>query len=172
MERRQFIIGSFHHGGTVLDIGCANGFLLASFMSWCPHQLIPHGIEVDPSVYSARLLLREYASNFHQIGLEGYLASAHQSGFPSTFDFVYWNVWTNFHFNDEHNIDRLKQIIKLVRPSGRLVMGLHDSVESNESKVETLRFEMPVRQPLICMGQSLNLDVAYQTLLAHRRAVS
>ena len=67
------------------------------------------------------------------------MASAHQSGFPSTFDFVYWNVWTNFHLNDEHNIDRLKQIIKLVRPSGRLVMGLYDSVESNESKVETLR---------------------------------
>ena len=138
IETRQFITCSFHHDGTILDIGCANGYLLACFMSWSKYSLIPYGIEVDPSVWRARLLFPEYESNFCQIGLDKYLQSNDRCGFPLSFDFVYWNVWTNFDLTDARNIDTLHEVIALVKPSGRLVMGLYDSWDSNKTKAKIL----------------------------------
>ncbi|UJR34638.1 hypothetical protein I4U23_027415 [Adineta vaga] len=49
---RAFVIDAINKNGTVLDIGCANGFLLACLTEWLQEKsitIVPYGIECDPS---------------------------------------------------------------------------------------------------------------------------
>jgi hypothetical protein len=53
-------------GGMALDLGCANGFLLACLLLWHPQGFIPFGMDIDPArVESARQLMSAFAGNFY-----------------------------------------------------------------------------------------------------------
>jgi SAM-dependent methyltransferase len=53
-------------GGMVLDLGCANGFLLACLLLWHPQGFIPFGIDIDPArIEIARRLMSAFTSNFY-----------------------------------------------------------------------------------------------------------
>ena len=53
-------------GERVLDLGCANGFLLASLLLWHSRGFIPFGMDIDPArIQVACRLLGAFAGNFY-----------------------------------------------------------------------------------------------------------
>ncbi len=42
---RSLIARAVHKSGSILDIGCANGFLLRCLMEWSSHALVPYGFD-------------------------------------------------------------------------------------------------------------------------------
>jgi len=153
VEVRQFMAGIFHRDGTVFDIGCANGFLLACFKHWSKFTLIPYGIEKDSSVYKAEILFPDYFSKNHfvQIDIFDYAESPGTEcpTLPPTFDFVYWNVWSNgFDLDNEKDFKFVEFCMKLVNPNGRLILGFYGTKEQSMSKIDilkrTLKIELDV----------------------------
>ena len=47
-NRRQFIHSAIDKSGTILDIGCGNGFLLRCLQEWSGVDLVPYGIDIHP----------------------------------------------------------------------------------------------------------------------------
>src|SRR3989344_2587836 len=44
---RRFISQTINNDGSLLDYGCANGFLLRCLQEWSSHQLNPYGTDID-----------------------------------------------------------------------------------------------------------------------------
>lgn len=67
-ERRP-ILDAIESDGDLLDIGCANGFLLRCLVKWGSERglrLIPHGLDQGSKLIElAKARLPEYADNFH-----------------------------------------------------------------------------------------------------------
>ena len=51
-EHRQPIVRAVHKPGALLDIGCANGFLLRCLLEWSEYELVPYGIEPEEGLLS------------------------------------------------------------------------------------------------------------------------
>jgi SAM-dependent methyltransferase len=127
IEHRQPICGAIEKLGTLLDIGCANGFLLACLQLWSEHQITPYGIDVDAgSLEMARVLLPEYASHFAQCSLEQ-LPTRASLGLPTRFDYVYWNVWDGLDFNEPQYQTYAENAFAAARDGGRLILGFYDT---------------------------------------------
>src|SRR5205085_2007884 len=47
---RRPIVEAIDHGGTFLDIGCANGYLLESIVRWSSHAIEPYGVDFAPQL--------------------------------------------------------------------------------------------------------------------------
>jgi SAM-dependent methyltransferase len=63
---RRPLAGFIEWGESVLDVGCANGFLLACLMAWHYRGFVPHGFDLNPArIKVARALLIDFAQNFH-----------------------------------------------------------------------------------------------------------
>jgi SAM-dependent methyltransferase len=136
---RRFIATAIHKSGTILDIGCANGFLLRCLQEWSPYTLIPYGIDKDVSrVSDANKLFSSKTKQFANVTLEN-LERLKESGLPESFDFVYWNVWNNTHFDNSFEVGRVELTFKAVRKGGRLILGFYDdSAVSRETKIRRL----------------------------------
>ena len=62
---RRPLAGFIEWGESVLDVGCANGFLLACLMAWHCRGFGPHGFDLNPArIKTARALLIDFAQNF------------------------------------------------------------------------------------------------------------
>ena len=60
-KHRSFIADAIDQGGTFLDIGCANGFLLLCLKEWTKVNLIPYGIDSDlEHIKDCKVLFPEY----------------------------------------------------------------------------------------------------------------
>ncbi|MDE2869207.1 MAG: class I SAM-dependent methyltransferase [Chloroflexota bacterium] len=66
---RRCIAQAVNANGDYLDLGCANGLLLASLVRWCAKRgfaITPHGVDFIPELIDlARKRLPAYAANFH-----------------------------------------------------------------------------------------------------------
>lgn len=66
---RRCIAQAVNADGDYLDLGCANGLLLASLVHWCAKRgftITPHGVDFIPELIDlARKRLPAYAANFH-----------------------------------------------------------------------------------------------------------
>ncbi len=134
-EGRRFIAEGIHKDGTILDYGCANGFLLRSLEEWTDYEIDPYGIDTDAKgVAAAREMFPEKADHFVTLEETG---SAREN-FPKSFDFIYWNAWDNYQFESEKNIELLRQLESRVDPDGRLLLGLYDTKEHNAEKIKKL----------------------------------
>jgi SAM-dependent methyltransferase len=138
-DARRFITRAIHHSGTILDIGCANGFLLRCLQEWSPYRLSPYGIDQDATrLGGASTLFRGAARRFANVGVDR-LQSLARLGLPHTFDFVYWNVWKKTYFDTPNELACLASAAGAVRRRGRLILGFYDvSSESRETKIENL----------------------------------
>jgi len=136
VERRKFFVSVFNKNGSVLDVGCANGLFLACLQYWSPHRFTPFGFDVNDPVQQAALLFPSHPENFRQMNIDDYLRSK-PSSFPSTFDFVFWNVWKDFDL--ERNVRYVDSLVALVSSGGRIVFGFYDSEETNLRKISQLR---------------------------------
>jgi SAM-dependent methyltransferase len=126
-QNRKPICGAIEKSGTLLDIGCANGFLLACLQLWSAHQITPYGVDIDAgSLAMARELLPEYASHFAQLSL-GELPTRASLGIPTRFDYVYWNVWDGLDFNEPLYQTYAENAFSAARDGGRLILGFYDT---------------------------------------------
>lgn len=66
---RRCIAEAVNADGDYLDLGCANGLLLASLVRWCAERgfaITPHGVDFIPELIDlARKRLPAHAANFH-----------------------------------------------------------------------------------------------------------
>lgn len=108
--------------GTVLDVGCANGFLMACLKEWSGKDLDAYGVDTDPDmIEQARELFPDQSDHFvTNEDLQG------REAFPQKFDNVYWNVWDNFELTSDEGRRYLEQLGMLVRDDdhpGHYVLG-------------------------------------------------
>jgi SAM-dependent methyltransferase len=126
-QNRKPICGAIEKSGTLLDIGCANGFLLACLQLWSEHQITPYGVDVNASSLEvARDLLPEYANHFLELSLEE-LPTRTGFGLPTRFDYVYWNVWDGLDFNEPLYQTYAENAFAAARDGGRLILGFYDT---------------------------------------------
>lgn len=139
-EERAFIAQAINQDGSILDIGCANGFLLRCLEEWQHHKLVPYGVDRDElRIGQARKLFPQFAGNFDLLSIED-LVDISSHGLPSKYDLVYWAVWDNIKFTDPREVGVLDSVMKLVKSGGRLVLGFYDpKKEINVERITRLK---------------------------------
>jgi hypothetical protein len=69
-SKREFILEAIDTDGDLLDVGCANGYLLQSLMAWGAERgltLIPYGADHGPRLIElAKERLPQYASHLRR----------------------------------------------------------------------------------------------------------
>jgi len=132
---RRFILLAINKDGSILDYGCANGFLLRSLQEWSEHKLEPYGLDIDEkAIAKAKELFQSNADHF-------VTPEEIQKGkdFPKYFDFVYWNVWDNWKFERPEETDLLKKLQTVTKRGGRLILGFYDTRGENLKRNEQLK---------------------------------
>jgi SAM-dependent methyltransferase len=124
-DKRKFIVQSFNSDGTILDIGCANGFFLDSIREWSQYDLIPYGIDIEEKfIIEAKELYPEYSTHFATLDVRNikHLASF---GMPEKYDFIFWNFLGKWNIFDQEWIDCANIILSMA--TRRLVIGFYGS---------------------------------------------
>jgi SAM-dependent methyltransferase len=111
---RRPIVRAIDRGGTFLDVGCANGYLLESLVRWSPHALEPYGLDFSRRLVDvARARIPQWADRF-------YVGDALEWEPLRLFDFVRTELvyapeesWREF-------AERL--LTRAVAPGGRLIL--------------------------------------------------
>jgi trans-aconitate methyltransferase len=108
--------------GSLLDLGCANGFLLECLREWGAERgrdLVPFGLDLSPELVAlARQRLPDFASNFH-------VGNAWSWSPPRRFTYVYI-VADIVPFT--HLGSHLRRLLcEFVEPGGRLIVGSYGS---------------------------------------------
>ena len=138
-EHRSPIVEAINRSGSILDIGCANGFLLHSLIEWSDYELIPYGIEPDEALLEAcKTMFPTLERHFTNLPLRK-LRQSPAVGLPAQFDFVYWCVWDDFSFSDEQFDGYLEGACNAVKKGGRLILGFYDgNFEAIDKKIAWL----------------------------------
>ena len=125
-DHRFPLVNAINRSGTILDIGCANGFLLRCLVEWSEHTLEPYGIEPDEALSErCKDLFLDQKDHFATLPLQR-LSQAERVGLPRQYDFVYWCVWDNLFFDNVQFEECLEQAYSAVKESGRLILGFYD----------------------------------------------
>lgn len=150
-DGRMFIGGYIHKDGTILDIGCANGFFLLCLQGWSGRTLEPYGIDIDTNrIREAKKIFKAHKDNF--IERNALEISKLPFPFPEKFDTVFWSVWVNWEFKLSQEIKALHDIVRLVKPGGRCVMGFYDGEKKSIKQIQRIqelgvRLVRPVKNP-------------------------
>ena len=116
------ILNAVETDGDLLDIGCANGYLLECLLNWGGERglkLIPHGLDQGSKLIQlAKRRLPEYADNFHVSNVWDWQS-------PRKYRYVYM-------LYDCLPLDYLSEGIgrlveQVVAPQGRLIVGAYGS---------------------------------------------
>lgn len=148
-DRRQFIGEAFHKSGTLLDIGCGNGFLLRCLQEWSGFDLIPYGIDIDTErIGEAKHIFQTYPDHFLDYKLEA-LWDYWPTIFPETFDFIYCSLWGRRKFDTEEARMTLEMLWDKVSIYGRLILGFYGTNRFSPNSEEHIQ----ERKNLIYMSQ-------------------
>jgi hypothetical protein len=142
-ERRP-ILEAIDGDGDLLDVGCANGYLLECLVDWAAsggRRLVPHGLDIgERLIAAARRRLPEFASNLH-------VGNAWDWVPPRRYRFVYtlWDIVP------EPLLPTLLGRIAdgFVEPGGRLILGAYGSRTRSQHPFDVAG-----------MLQAMGLDVA------------
>ena len=116
------ILDAIDMDGDLLDIGCANGFLLKCLVNWGGERglkLTPHGLDQGNRLIElAKVRLPEYADNFH-------VGNAWDWRPPRKYRYVYmlYDCLPLDYLAD--GVNRLLE--RVVAPKGRLILGAYGS---------------------------------------------
>ena len=115
---RSFTKKAFNRDGTILDIGCANGFFLKCLREWANYNLVPYGIDIKKNlIKEAKKLFPEFSNNFALLNGED-IKKLNKVGLPNKFDFIYTLPFKT---------KTLKLILNYVRKNGRLIITFYGS---------------------------------------------
>jgi SAM-dependent methyltransferase len=128
---REPIIEAVEADGSLLDIGCANGYLLECLAQWAGDRgvrLEPFGLDIGPRLIdSARQRLPEFAANF-------WVADASDWQPPRCFRYVYTLADCVPESSLREYVFRLLE--RAVEPGGRLIVGSYGSRSRNEPPLD------------------------------------
>jgi SAM-dependent methyltransferase len=131
-KARKFISKAFDKPGSVLDIGCANGFLLKSLQFWSKQKLLPYGIDiVEENIIKAKDLFGIHQDNFVATSL-GNLLKEYPRSLPNQFDYIYWAYWSNLGEIKKESVDILLSHLK---PDGKLIIGFYPEDSKDPSDI-------------------------------------
>lgn len=124
-NRRQFIHSAIDKPGTILDIGCGNGFLLRSLQEWSGFDLTPYGIDTEEKwLLETHEIFPDHKDHFLNYGIDD-LCDNWPSTFPPTFDYIYCSLWGTARFNTPESQHQLQTLLDHVSNTGRLILGLY-----------------------------------------------
>tara|TARA_Y100000031_G_C8093411_1_gene325253 strand:- start:145 stop:783 length:639 start_codon:yes stop_codon:yes gene_type:complete len=140
---RFFVSKAINRKGSILDIGCANGFLLRCLQEWSDYKLEMYGIDRNRDLINqARKLFPEQTDNFISkdlFDLSKNNEKLTQYGIPARYDFIYWNVWGNLKFESENDINTVRYLLGIVSNGGRLILGFSDSYRNKKEIIRKLK---------------------------------
>lgn len=123
---REPILDAIHSDGDILDVGCANGYLLECLVKWASERgfkLTPYGVDIGAKLITlAKKRMPKYAENF-------YIGNAWDWKPPQKFKYVYT-------LYDCVPVDYLSEYVQklfdqTVEASGRLIIGAYGSKSKN-----------------------------------------
>jgi SAM-dependent methyltransferase len=121
-REREPLLNAVDGDGDLLDIGCANGYLLECLVQWAAergHVLTPHGLDIGPRLIDlARRRLPAFADNFH-------MANAWDWRPPRRYRYVYTLIDCVPESMAREYVSRL--LHRVVEPGGRLIAGHYGS---------------------------------------------
>lgn len=121
VAERSPLVEAIHRDGHFLDVGCANGLLVADVVDWAAergHRIVPHGVDLGPRLVDlARKRLPGHAGNF-------VVADAWAWEPARGWTFVYSLLDLS---PDELWCDWIRRLYDWVEPGGRLIMGSYGS---------------------------------------------
>jgi len=134
---RRFIASAIDKDGTILDVGCANGFLLRCFQEWSGHALTPYGLDLNENfIDQAKWLFPHQKDHFLQFDILQ-LPDANLFNLPRSYDFIYWAIWDNWTFKRPIEVSVIKSIDAMVNSGGKLILGLYHEDRSRSFAVLT-----------------------------------
>lgn len=132
---REPILEAIRSDGDILDVGCANGYLLECLLEWGRERglsLKPHGLDIGPRLIElARKRLPRFADNFH-------VGNAWDWKPPRLYRYVY-TVYECV------PVDYLpaytERLIRyVVEPGGRLIVGAYGSRSQGRTPFDIVAF--------------------------------
>ena len=122
-RQRRFLADEIDAGGTILDLGCANGFLLRCLQKWSGQPLIPYGIDIDPLVIATcHRLFPHCPDHFRCLDLR-HFGGHTAAGFPACYDYVFWNMPNRWPCSAKRQ--QLERLAPLVAPGGKLLIAAY-----------------------------------------------
>lgn len=136
-RRKKFIADVIHKDGSILDIGCGNGFLIRCLQEWSDYQLTPYGIDTNGQyIKKAKDLFPEHTGNFVVLDLKN-LDLLKQHALPDRYDYVLLsNRWTKESAANAQPV--FEELFNNIKEGGRLVVGFYDE----DAKKNRLMFNL------------------------------
>lgn len=112
---RQFIANLIPGSGSILDIGCGNGFFLKSLQEWSGKKLEPYGIDINPDfIADVPLFFPAQVDNFMVVDVKN-IDQLYELGLPHKFDFIFWNFLGIWQIKDVEFQILLNKILSLAK---------------------------------------------------------
>jgi SAM-dependent methyltransferase len=141
--KRHFVSELVDCNGSMLDVGCANGFFLRSLQEWTTYRLVPYGIDVrEDLIRQAKELFPGNQNNFCVLDARN-IAKIKNRGLPEKYDFVFWNFLGQWRITDPKWQRILTQIVSMT--NRRTILGFYGTncytPQSREWQAERKRLQ-------------------------------
>lgn len=145
---REPILEAIYSSGDILDVGCANGYLLDCLVKWAKDRgfkLTPYGVDIGAKLIAlAQKRMPEYAENF-------YVGNAWDWKPPRQFTFVYALYdCVPLQYLAEYIVKLLDQAVE---PGGRLIIGAYGSKSRNMPPFNISKFLIEAKFSVVDTSQ-------------------
>lgn len=133
-RERAYVSEPITEPGTILDFGCANGFLLRTLQEWTGlgDRLVPYGVDTNSEhIKDAQQLYPDQKDHFYTS--DQFLQTpidARPKKLQGPFDYVYWNVWDNLPVSansDDYFKGYFTNLLAITKDQGKLIMGFYQA---------------------------------------------